>query len=62
MSDDTSAAMRLVDHEGRTLLDLRRAGVRFEPTAISGGGGLGSYIAFRAAKGTTVGRLVVEPR
>ena len=108
VADDTSWARRVVDGRGRTLLDLRQAGVRFEPTAISGDGRLivgytgdwideqgwtrtwleaadaagrwsarveggeggsdpqlsreGSFIAFRSAKGTTVARLVIEPR
>lgn len=101
-------AVRVVDATGRALLDLRRSGLRFQPTAISADGGLiagfggegggesgwsrtwleaaaadgrwstrvtggengqspqmsreGSYVAFLAPRGTTVARLVVEPR
>ena len=108
ISEDTTGAMRLVDRDGRTLLDLRRAGIRFEPTAISADGRMivgfggegggeqgylrtwieaadaggrwstrvsggegaqapqlsreGSFIAYRTARGTAVGRLVIEGR
>lgn len=108
VSGKMRGARRLVDGRGRSLLDLGRAGIRFQPTAISGDGGLiagfagesdgeggwtrtwleaadaggrwsalvtggedgqapqmsreGTYVAFSAAKGTTIGRLVVEPR
>ncbi len=100
------AGLRLVDARGRTLLDLRRAGIRFMPGALSadgarilghagrGGGGEegwaetwlegagvdggpgvriaggeggsdpqcsreGDWVAWRTARGTRVGRLVV---
>lgn len=38
ISEATSAAVRLVDGKGGTLLDLREAGIQFRPSSISGDG------------------------